>query len=200
MLMNKIEFWLMNNPVRALIQKFEARKLRRMSVLKEGSNILEIGCGQGVGTKLIKTYFKPQRIQAIDLDPKMIKRAKRRIKDSHIRFEVGDASKLRFQDDSFDAIFDFGIIHHIPNWRDCLKELFRVLKPGGQLIMEDLSIDTFQTRTGRTLRLFLDHPYDQMYTKEEFFQELKSLGFKIKQQYSNPWWFGVVLTKEKHLI
>lgn len=148
--MNKNEFWLMNNPARAFIQRFEARKLRKMSDLKEGKNILEIGCGQGVGTQLIKTYFKPQRIQAIDLDPKMIQRAKRRIKDSHVHFEVGDASQLRFKDNSFDAIFDFGIIHHIPNWRDCLKELYRVLKPGGQLIMEDLSIDTFQTRLGES--------------------------------------------------
>lgn len=114
MLMNKIEFWLMNNPVRAFIQKFEARKLRQMSDLKEGKIILEIGCGQGVGTQLIKKYFKPQRIQAIDLDPKMIQRAKRRIKDSHVYFEVGDASQLRFKDNSFDGIFDFGIIHHIP--------------------------------------------------------------------------------------
>lgn len=72
----------------------------------------------------------------------MIERAKRRVKVPHIAFEVGDASNLMFEDASFDAIFDFGIIHHIPNWQDSLKELHRLLKPGGQLILEDLSIDT----------------------------------------------------------
>lgn len=197
--MNKIEFWLMNNPVRAFSQKFEARKLRQMSDLGEGKNVLEIGCGQGVGTRLIKEYFKPAAIHAIDLDPKMIQRAKRKVGDDHIAFEVGDASKLRFKDASFDAIFDFGIIHHIPNWRDALKELHRLLKPDGQLILEDLSIDTFETRIGKILRLFLDHPYKQMFKRKDFYKEIEALGFKVEKQYANPWWFGMVLSKKPKL-
>lgn len=197
MLMNKIEFWLMNNPIRAFIQNYEARKLRSMSDLNTEKDVLEIGCGQGVGTKLIQRYFNPNTIQSIDLDPQMIKRAKRRVKDANVDFEVGDASNLRFQDASFDAVFDFGIIHHIPNWKDCLKELHRLLKPNGQLILEDLSIDTFQTRIGKVLRLFLSHPYENMYTREDFYKELKKLGFEVHKQYANPWWFGMVLKKQK---
>jgi ubiquinone/menaquinone biosynthesis C-methylase UbiE len=54
-----------------------------------------------------------------------------------------DASKLDFPDNHFDAVFDFGIIHHIPNWKDCIQELKRVLKPNGEVILEELSIDTF---------------------------------------------------------
>jgi ubiquinone/menaquinone biosynthesis C-methylase UbiE len=54
-----------------------------------------------------------------------------------------DASKLDFPDGHFDAVFDFGIIHHIPNWKDCIQELKRVLKPNGEVILEELSIDTF---------------------------------------------------------
>ena len=41
----------MNNPVRSLIQKYEARRMRKMTNLKNGGKILEIGCGQGEGTK-----------------------------------------------------------------------------------------------------------------------------------------------------
>jgi ubiquinone/menaquinone biosynthesis C-methylase UbiE len=193
--MNKIEFWLMNNPIRAFIQGFEAKKLKSMSDLPSDKAVLEIGCGQGVGTKLIQKHFKPKSINAIDLDPQMIRRAKRRVKAPHIAFEVGDASHLRFTDASFDAIVDFGIIHHIPNWKDALKELHRLLKPGGQLILEDLSIDTFETRIGKILRLFLAHPYKEMYKRKEFYEELKNLGFKVKKQYTNPWWFGMVLRK-----
>ncbi len=127
----------------------------------------------------------------------MIRRAKRRVKAPHIVFEVGDASNLRFDDASFDAIVDFGIIHHIPNWQDSLKELHRLLKPEGQLILEDLSIDTFQTRIGRVLRLFLAHPYDDMFKREDFYKELGRLGFEVHKQYANPWWFGMVLKKRK---
>jgi ubiquinone/menaquinone biosynthesis C-methylase UbiE len=179
--MNKTEFWLMNNPIRRASLRFEARKLRKMSPAKRPSNVLEIGCGEGQGTKNILSYWQPSAIDAIDLDPKMIVRAKKRLTDERVTFQVGDASKLSFaKPHSYDAVFDFGIIHHIPNWQDCLKELHRVLKPGGYLHIEDGSIEAF-TRTpfGRFLRRILDHPYDRMYTKAAFDKELARLGFEI---------------------
>lgn len=185
----------MNNPLRAFVQRFEAKALRKMSNLEEGATVLEIGCGQGVGAKLINKYFSPKIIEGIDLDPDMISRAKRRNKNSSIHFSIGDASNLKFKSGSFDAIFDFAIIHHIPNWKDCLGELKRVLKPGGQIIMEDLSIDTFSTIFGRFLKLFLKHPYDEMYTRNEFMVEIKKLGFKIVKEYRNGYWFMLVLKK-----
>lgn len=193
--MNTFEFWLMNNPIRGFIQIFEAKKLRKMSNLKDGSSILEIGCGQGVGTKLINKYFKPKKIVAIDLDTRMIRRAKRKIHQKHISFEIGNASRLKFPNESFDAIIDFGIIHHIPNWKDCLKELHRALKPGGQLILEDLSIETFETKIGKFLKIFLKHPYKQMFRKKDFHEHLYKLGFKIHKEYSNSWWFSGVFKK-----
>ncbi len=129
MLLNKTEFFAMNNPVRAFIQdKIEAYNLRKLSDLEDGKTILEIGCGNGKGTKLIRKYFHPKKVYAIDLDKKMIDIAVKNYKDSSILFEVGDASSLRFKENQFDAIFDFGIIHHIPNWKDCLKELKRVIE------------------------------------------------------------------------
>lgn len=192
--MNKVEFWLMNNPVRSLIQKYEVKRMRKMTRLKDGGKILEIGCGQGEGTKLIKKHFKPTQIHAIDLDEKMIKRAKKRVIDA--QFEIGDASKLRFKDKSFDAIVDFGIIHHIPNWEDCLKELYRVLKPEGEVILEDLSMETFTSNFfGKFLRLILDHPYKDMYTRKEFFECAKKVGFKVSLRKENWFWFNAILKK-----
>jgi ubiquinone/menaquinone biosynthesis C-methylase UbiE len=150
MRLNNFEFLLMNNPVRSFIQEMhEVRVLRGMTSIGNIDRALEIGCGNGHGSKLIKKYFRPRLIDAIDLDEKMIELAKRRNDDSSIRYEVMDASKLNFPDSTFDAIFDFGIIHHIPNWRDCISEMNRVLKTGGEAILEDLSTDTFRTLPGR---------------------------------------------------
>src|SRR5574338_29238 len=169
MLMNSLEFIAMNNPIRALIQDIiEAKTLRKYATLSQTAMVLEIGCGNGTGTKLIKKYFNPQEIYAIDLDPKMIALAKKNNKSKNIHFEIGDAAKLNYENDTFDAIFDFAIIHHIPNWKDSLCELKRVLKPRGQLILEDLSIETFGNSLGKTLRKVLDHPYKEMYKREEF--------------------------------
>lgn len=186
MLMNYTEFWSMNNPVRGFIQEFvEVKKLRALSKLSENKEILEIGCGNGKGTKLIKKYFHAKKIVAIDLDERMIRQANRGKKDASISFEVGDAAKLSYAANSFDAVFDFGIIHHIPNWKDCLKELRRVLKPDGELLLEDLSIETFGTPFGKIMRSILAHPYDSMYKKDEFIEYLETLGFKVKRHESH---------------
>lgn len=187
MLMNKTEYWLMNNPARSGMLRWEASKVRRMSPAQNLEHALEIGCGQGQGTKNIIRQFNPKHIDAIDLDPKMIARAKRRVTDSRVMFQVGDAANISFAtDNTYDAIFDFGIIHHIPNWKDCLKELHRVLKPDGYLHIEDLSIESFtEPAIGRFLKLILDHPYNKMYKKTDFDKELKRLSFEVVK--SSDW-------------
>lgn len=171
----------MNNPIRNLIQRhIEFKRLRKWSHLPPNKIILEIGCGTGNGSQLIKKYFQAKRIHAIDLDKRMVDIAKKNNKDGSISFEVQDATQLKYKDNFFDAVFDLGVIHHIPNWKDCLEELKRVLKPKGQLIIEDLSIETFSTPLGRIVRESLDHPYDSMHTEDEFARYLEKIGFRIQ--------------------
>ncbi|MBI5529080.1 MAG: class I SAM-dependent methyltransferase [Deltaproteobacteria bacterium] len=51
---------------------------------------------------------------------------------------VGDVTAIRADDETYDAVFDFGIIHHVPDWRAALREIRRVLKPGGRLFAEEV--------------------------------------------------------------
>jgi len=181
MKLNKIEFLLMNNPIRNLIQEhIEIKRLKKHSNLPPGKTVLEIGCGTGNGSKLIKKYFHTKRIYATDLDKRMVDIANKKNSDESISFEVQNATKLKYKNNTFDAIFDLGVIHHIPNWKDCLKELKRVLKPKGQLIIEDLSIETFSTPFGNLMKKALNHPYGSMYKENEFVEDLKKTGFKIQ--------------------
>lgn len=181
MKLNKIEFAAMNNLIRRFIQnKYEIRILKNITSMNNVNAVLEIGCGSGNGTKLIKKYFLPKNIIAIDLDDKMIEIANKRIKDDGIKFLAMDGSKLDFPDEYFDAVFDFKAIHHIPNWKDCLMEIKRVLKPQGELVLEDLSLETFTTGIGNLWRILLDHPYDLMYTKKSFRDFLNEVGFEIR--------------------
>ena len=170
----------MNNPLRAMIQdKYELKILRKMSSLKNVEKALEIGCGNGYGTKLIKKYYSPKNIIAIDLDEKMIKIAQKRNTDTSITFKVMNAAQLDFPNNYFDVVFDFGIIHHIPNWKDCIQELKRVLKPNGKIILEELSLETFSIGVGKIWKKILEHPYENMYTRNQFSQYIKEIGFEI---------------------
>jgi len=178
----------MNNRLRSLIQeKYELPILLGMSTGKNYSSVLEIGCGNGNGARLIEKYYKPKKIVAIDLDEKMIDLARKNNNSNSIGFIVMNASKLDFPDNTFDVVFDFGIIHHIPNWRDCIRELKRVLKEDGELILEELSIESFSGFPGTIWKGILAHPYEEMFTFLEFENYLEETGFTImNQKESNP--------------
>ena len=180
MKLNYLEFLLVNNSIRAYVQeKYELPILMNMVASNAFGSVLEIGCGNGNGTKLIRKYFNPRHITAIDLDEKMIQIAQETVPDGSTTFQVMDASKLDLPNESFDANYDFSSIHQIPNWKNCIEELKRVLKVGGELILEEFSIDTFSGLPGRLYRLLLSHPYEHMFSTDEIVQHLENVGFKI---------------------
>ena len=151
MLMNELSIWLENTPVRRWHLDRVTRKYysEYFSELKN-KTILEIGCGSGWGAKIILKYFSPKKVIAIDLDPRQLALAKKNVQIREIVVEKADATKLKYKDRSFDAVFDYGIIHHIPSpeWKDCVNETYRVLKPGGKVFLDDLSIESFNTISG----------------------------------------------------
>ena len=73
-----------------------------------------------IWNQIDKEIFSPEKIVATDLDETMIELARKDNDDNRIDFVVMDASRLEFPDNYFDAVFDFGIIHHIPNWQSSL--------------------------------------------------------------------------------
>jgi ubiquinone/menaquinone biosynthesis C-methylase UbiE len=182
MLLNRFEFALMTSPIRALIQeKYEMKKLRRIAGTEDIGEALEIGCGSGAGSAMIMKYFSPARLTCIDPDRKMISLARQRSRNGPVTFQVMDASELSFNDASLDAVFVFGAMHHIPDpsWKRAIGEIHRVLKDGRQLIIEDMSAETFQHGSGRLLKPFMSHPYDKMLRVGEFREFLEGTGFKI---------------------
>lgn len=171
----------MNNPIRGLIQKrLEAPRLKSLC---NGlpNTILEIGCGQGVGARIICDLFSPQRYVGIDLDSKMVERAKKKQHGlENALFLHGDAAELPFIDSTFDLAVDFGIIHHIPNWREALAEIHRTLNANGELFFEELPVETWERGIGKPLKRILEHPYKEMFRQNEFVGELERLGFEVE--------------------
>ncbi len=151
---NWAERWVVNNPFRVIEQRIEIKKLRRMSPLEPGFTALEIGCGRGAGAGIILDTFRPRLIYTTDLDVDMLDRARgyvRPEKMGRIRLVAADGSSLPFKTGSIDAIFGFGVLHHIPDWRRAVGEAARVLK-AGELIFSKSSILPFTRISSRSHR------------------------------------------------
>jgi ubiquinone/menaquinone biosynthesis C-methylase UbiE len=179
MKLNCLEKMLMNNPIRRAIQKyFEVPRLLEMGNKMNGGTALEIGCGQGFGTELILDFFGANRVDAFDIDPKMIALASKRLKyrENQTRLWVGDATAIRANDNSYDAIFNFGIIHHIPAWENALCEVWRVLKPGGRFYAEEVLDKFILSPLWRNL---LDHPLASRFDQNRFARSLEKIGFTL---------------------
>jgi ubiquinone/menaquinone biosynthesis C-methylase UbiE len=125
-------------PRRLLQERYVARSLERLGGRVEGGRVLEVGCGGGAGAALILRRFGAREICAFDLDLRMIRVARRRLAgvSDRVALLVGDATRLAARPAAFDAVFDFGAIHLLPEWRAAVAEVARVLKPAGRFYFE----------------------------------------------------------------
>lgn len=170
----------MNNPVRSAIQRHvEARRMILLGGSMRGGRALEIGCGRGVGAELILETFGADSVDAFDLDPRMIRLARLRLQKygSRVRFWVGDAGAISTADSIYDAVFDFGIIHHVHEWRRALAEVHRVLRPGGKFYVEEVLRPVIVHPIVRSL---LEHPQEDRFDAAAFQEELANCGLVLE--------------------
>lgn len=187
MLMNRVETMLVNSPPRRWLQGFyEVPWMRRLGgPLAPGARDLELGCGPGYGTQLILERFDAGHVDALDLDPAMITRARRRLAryGARARLFQGSATDLRatfgHTADHYDAVFDFAIIHHITDWQGAIAEIARVLKPGARFYFDEVTAIALATPT---YRLF-DHPTENRFTAKQFVHELHHNDLVVGQQF-----------------
>jgi ubiquinone/menaquinone biosynthesis C-methylase UbiE len=169
MKMIKIEKWFMNKPQRAERVINRAERLLHFVNMKEKQNFLEVGCGNGAVSKYIaKKYLL--NVTGVDVDPEQIQLAQENIDDiPDVHFLEADATNLPFQDSDFDIVLSFGVMHHISNWLDALREIKRVLKPKGYFIYFDLIYPELIAKFGRSFK----HSYGitTMYDLNSFIQK-----------------------------
>ena len=172
MKMVKIEKWFMNRPKHAGRIINRAEELLHFVNVKEKQNFLEVGCGNGAVSKyVVKKY--PLNVTGVDIDPEQIKLAQENIGDiPNIHFLGVDATNLPFQDNDFDIVLSFGVMHHISNWLDALGEIRRVLKPKGYFIYYDLIYPELIAKFGRLFKhsygITTMHDLDSFIQKNSF--------------------------------
>jgi sterol 24-C-methyltransferase len=127
--------------------KFAQRLMEdRMGIalcLPQASLVLDAGCGEGHTAMRLAERFGLQ-VEGIDLLDFNIARGRqlvqRRGADSQVRLQVGDYTSLPFADEMFDGVYTIESLVHAPEPQSALKELLRVLKPGGKLVLFEYSM------------------------------------------------------------
>lgn len=179
MKINWAERLMVNSPVRIAVQRLLIRWFKEKTFLKPGAKILEVGCGRGAGAAMLLKEFAPATLHALDLDLMMIRQARAYLppQQNSISLYVGDVLHLPYADAALDAVFGFGVLHHVPDWRGGLGEIARVLKPGGRYFLEEFYPPLYQNFIAR--RIFF-HPEENRFHSADLHQALKAAGFTWK--------------------
>jgi arsenite methyltransferase len=112
-----------------------------LGAISQGESILDIGCGSGVDTIFAAKMTGPTgKVFGIDLVPEMVRRAKENLAMANldnVTYEVASAERLSFPGNNFDVVISNGAFNLVPDKAKALSEVFRVLMPGGRLMIAD---------------------------------------------------------------
>jgi phthiocerol/phenolphthiocerol synthesis type-I polyketide synthase E len=103
-----------------------------------GRRVLDVGCGRGGTVHVIKTMFDAREIAGLDLSPEAVTFCRHAHAASDVRFYVGDAEKLPFDDGAFDVVTNIESSHSYPDINAFYAGVFRVLSPGGAFLYTDV--------------------------------------------------------------
>ena len=161
-------------------------------------SILDVGVGTGILLEQILPNNKSAHLFGVDNSPEMVKKAKRKFKGkNNVTIALGSANKLPHKNNSFEFVTCVNSFHHHPDSIQSLKEIERVLKPGGKVILSDgcsdgffrhtvFKIESSNSKEGKVYR------YTKGQTKDLFIQA----GFiNISQHYSL--YFNLITVGEK---
>src|SRR5690606_22673357 len=110
-----------------LIDDQAAELVRRKG---EGKRVLEVGCGTGLVLERIADFAS--EAVGIDLSPGMLEHARAR----GLQVQEADCTKLPFDDASFDVACSFKVLAHVPDFDAALREMVRVVRPGGHIVID----------------------------------------------------------------
>lgn len=198
--MRGIERLFMYSPLKHLMQRaYEVPTLiklaQRHGVTISSGRVLDAGCGAGFGLETISRRLRPEELYGCDIDPLAVKRAQGRVPEASVRHE--NITAMTYPSNMFNTIFMFGVLHHVPAWRQAVGELARILAPGGTLLLDDhpkRSVDLMERI------LHIPHPRQARFHWKDLTDAIRDMGLSVvASELHLAGHFGyVVCTKPDH--
>ncbi|MFE8699409.1 class I SAM-dependent methyltransferase [Cytobacillus sp. FJAT-54145] len=162
----------------------DLQKLIHLANTNGTEALLDIATGGGHTANIFAPLVK--NVTALDLTQEMLSAAETFIKENghqNVQFVLGDAEKLPFNKNSFDMVTCRIAPHHFPNIINFIKEVNRVLKPGGQFLLDDNvvpeedELDKFYN----TIEKIRDYSHFRAWKKSEWIQMLETNNFEVRE-------------------
>ena len=165
--------------------------------IKPGQHILDIGCGTGTLAVLLKRRYADVEVVGLDPDPKALRRATRKVRRAavSVQLDQGFADELPYEPESFDRVLSSFMFHHLAGQdrEKTLKEVWRVLKPGGSFHLLDFVAD--HASHGFLHRLVHSHAELKDNTDERILQLMSRTGLTNAEKVrAGRMFFGVLRT------
>jgi len=153
-----------------------------LSELKTGETVLDIGSGGGLDAFLAaKKVGMTGRVVGIDFTEEMIRRARRNAKElslKNVEFRLGDAEDMPVESSSIDVVISNCVINLAPDKDKVFKEAYRVLKPGGRMLISDMVTEGELPEEIRNDPIYWAECVAGALKREDYLNKIRKAGFK----------------------
>ncbi|MFV0662589.1 class I SAM-dependent methyltransferase, partial [Denitromonas sp.] len=172
-------FWFLGTRIwRDHVLKIAIDDLRRLpdAPFPAAPVIADVGCGQGNSLSLLNAAFAPSRLIGIEFDAHSLAIARTLLarEGLHAELKQNDCAAIDLPDASVDMVFCHQTFHHLLRQEEAMREFYRILKPGGQLLFAE---STRAYIHSWIIRLLFRHPMHVQRTADEYKAMIRDAGF-----------------------
>jgi ubiquinone/menaquinone biosynthesis C-methylase UbiE len=166
--------------------------LRRLP-LNAASRVLDVGCGTGELLRRIRANVPDAVLAGLDPVPEMLDVAREKL-SGHDDLRVGYADRLPWNAGTFDVVVSCNMFHYISEPLTALREMARVLRPTGALVLTDWCDDYFACRICNLYLRLTNRAFYKTYRQAECLELLKVAGYEVQsfERYKISWLWGLM--------
>ena len=177
------------------IQATVRETLKRVEV-RPAEQLLDVGCGTGAMLWALSERVPGAGFTGVDPSHSMLDVARRKNLGT-VNLREGRADRLPFPDDRFDIVASVSVLHYLRHPHAALREMARVLKPGGRLVLTDWCDDYWTCRICDRFLRRLNRAHYRTYGRDECRRMVHSAGFESVwvERYKINWLWGLMTVK-----